>query len=366
MTKAKLSGRSPISTIAVMIRRWRLWRRGDCFNLVTPRWLVTIYFPWSILNCQVEVTPLASAKQLSWGAFPEDEQRAGDEHRGIGPYDDAQEQGEGKVVQHLPSGQGQRNEDQNDGQRHNDGPAQDLVHSIVDDRLERVPMARLEIFPDPVEDHDGVCQGVPRQRQEGGDDQEGDLLLQHVENPQHCQHVVKGRDRRRNPEPELKAGRNVDNDAQHRNRDGDERILLELLPDGRADLVTGIDDERDRREILLEDLQDLLGNFLLNSRLGLDTDQQLVALGDILDLNLREPVTAHGLPGLFDRNRLVKLQLDGRPPCEVDPQVRRPPPDLDQRDQADEHKHARQCKGVPPQTHEIDGRFAEDLQHIRL
>src|SRR5881409_1754605 len=95
----------------------------------------------------------------------------------MGADDDAQEQGEGKVVQHLPSGQGERDEDQNDGQRHNDGPAQNLVHGIVDDCLEGVPMAYLEVFPDPVEDHDGIRQGVPRQRQEGGDDQEGDLLI---------------------------------------------------------------------------------------------------------------------------------------------------------------------------------------------
>src|SRR5207245_1588108 len=172
MTKAKLRGRSPISTMAVMIRRWRLWLRRECFNSVTPGWLITAYFPWCIPNC------------------------------------------------------------------------------IVDDCRERVPMAHLEIFPDPVEDHDGVCQGISRERQEGGDEQEGDLLLQHVKHPQHGQHVVKGRDRRCNPEPELKAGRDVENDAQHRNRDGDEGILLEPLPDGRTDLITGIDDEGDRREIL--------------------------------------------------------------------------------------------------------------------
>ena len=73
-----------------------------------------------------------------------------------------------------------------------------------------------------------------------------------------------------------------------------------------------------------------------------------------------------GLPGLFDRDRLVELQLDGRPACEVDPQVRRPAPDLDQREQADQDQDARHGEGVPPQPHEIDGRFAEDLKHIRL
>src|SRR3990167_7971209 len=110
MTREKLRGNRPISTMAVMIRRWRLWRRNNCFNPVTPRFFVTTHFPWSIQNCQVQVTPLPAAEQLTGSAFPEDKEGAGDKDRGIGPNDHAQKQRQGEVMQHLASRHGQGNE----------------------------------------------------------------------------------------------------------------------------------------------------------------------------------------------------------------------------------------------------------------
>ena len=85
----------------------------------------------------------------------------------------------------------QRQHHQEDGAAGDDGPGEHLVDAEVDNIAQLAAFAG-QIFPDAVEDHHRVGEGVARQGEERRDHQQGDLHVQQPEDPQDRQDVVEG------------------------------------------------------------------------------------------------------------------------------------------------------------------------------
>ena len=69
------------------------------------------------------------------------------------------------------------NHDDQGGEGGEDGSAQGLVDAGVHGVCKGTPAEPPRVLPNPVEDDDGVVQGIPHDGQERGDDAEGDLPI---------------------------------------------------------------------------------------------------------------------------------------------------------------------------------------------
>src|SRR5512140_1423732 len=105
-------------------------------------------------------------------AAPDGDERAGHEDRGVRPDHDPHRESQREVVQDDPAEDQQRNDGDEDGQRRDDVPAEDLVDAQVDRLGERLQLPEAYILPDPVEDDDRVGQRVPADREQRGDEEE--------------------------------------------------------------------------------------------------------------------------------------------------------------------------------------------------
>ena len=94
---------------------------------------------------------LGSARPGPLSMMPPEDQRAGDVDARIGASDDADQEGEGKVVNGAApedkEGQGR----QKDGARGDDRSAQSLVQRLVDQIFEGSAHSHLEVFPNAIE-----------------------------------------------------------------------------------------------------------------------------------------------------------------------------------------------------------------------
>src|SRR3990172_3438063 len=133
-------------------------------------------------------------------AAPEGDDRAGHEDRGVGSDHDPDREGQGEVVQDDPAEDQQRYGGDEDRQRGDDGPAEDLVDAQVDRLGEGPPLPETDVLPDPVEDDDRVRERVPPDGKQRRDEEEVLLDSEDPEDPHQGKDVVEGGDRRRNAE----------------------------------------------------------------------------------------------------------------------------------------------------------------------
>ena len=82
----------------------------------------------------------------------------------------------------------------------------------------------------------------------------------------------------------------------------------------------------------------------------LDLDEELVPLGELLELAVLEAVVIQGLTGFVQVEGLLKFELNGRPAGEVDPQVGVAAHQLHKGDNAQGNEEGGENKGVFPQT----------------
>ena len=129
--------------------------------------------------------------------MPVDEQRAGDEEGREGAGDDADEQGEGKAADDLAAEDEQGDDDDERQARGEDGAAEGLIEAFVDDRRKVVPPPAAHVFAHAVEDDDGVVQGVADDGQQCRHDLQVEFTVENRQQPHGDEHVVIHGDQRR-------------------------------------------------------------------------------------------------------------------------------------------------------------------------
>src|SRR5579863_9043038 len=88
--------------------------------------------------------------------LPGHQHRGGDRNRGIGSNNDADNQCEGKSVEHFTTKNEERKHGDEGQARGEHGPAQSLVDAAVDQVRQTIAAADAEVFTDAVEDDNGV------------------------------------------------------------------------------------------------------------------------------------------------------------------------------------------------------------------
>ena len=125
-------------------------------------------------------------------------------------------------------------------------------------------------------------------------------LCRTIEDAEHREHVVHGRDGRGHAELELEPEGDVDDDPDDRDRDGPQRLLLERLADHRPDFLDADHFKGIVRKFLLEQGLDLVRGAL---RLP-EPDQDLVSsFADLLDRRALEAALLESCSRLVDRPR---------------------------------------------------------------
>src|SRR5579872_1390199 len=109
---------------------------------------------------------------------PEQHDRAGNEHRRIRAYDNSTNQGEREAMQHRTAEQEQGDHGEERQARRHDGSAQRLVDGAIHHLLQGLAPRDLEIFADPIEDHDRVVHRITDQGQQGRDHRHRNLLVE--------------------------------------------------------------------------------------------------------------------------------------------------------------------------------------------
>ena len=147
---------------------------------------------------------------------PPQHQRAGDVDGRIGAGDDADEEGEGEVVDHAAAEKVERHRGEEHRAGGDDGAAQGLVERLIDDIAEAAANAELQVFPDTVEDDDGVVDGKADDGQHGGDHGGVEFAAGEAVAADGHQHVVQDGDDGTDGEGEFVAERHVNQDAEQR------------------------------------------------------------------------------------------------------------------------------------------------------
>ena len=129
-------------------------------------------------------------------AFPINQKDAGDKNRGIGAHRHSNQQGKGKVVDDLPSQKKQCQHHQKCGSRGQYGSTQGLIDADVDEFGERAFATPSGIFPNPVEDDDGIVQGISDNGQKRRHDNQGEFLAGDGERPHGDEDIMNQRDDR--------------------------------------------------------------------------------------------------------------------------------------------------------------------------
>src|ERR1017187_3612703 len=109
------------------------------------------------------------AKLRSLTFVPPEDQRAGDVDAGVGACNDANEKGEGKVVNRAAAKDIKRQGCQEYSAGGDNGAAQGLVDRLVYHFAERSAGPQLQVLADTVKDNYGVVGGKADNRQDGGD-----------------------------------------------------------------------------------------------------------------------------------------------------------------------------------------------------
>ena len=111
-----------------------------------------------------------------------------------------------------------------DGAR--DRPGDGVVDDLDDARLSHLA----EVFPDPVGDHHRLVHRIAEHREHGGEHGQRELPLEQREKTQDDDHVVQVGDDRRDPEFPFEAHREIADDAERGDEQGEGAVLGELAP----------------------------------------------------------------------------------------------------------------------------------------
>ena len=193
-------------------------------------------------------------------------------------------------MQDLRAGGGQGNEHQDDRQGDDHGPTEDLIDGGVDDPLKGLLSTSPQILSDPVKDDDRIREEVARQGEQRGHYEQRDLLVQGEEDAKHRQDIVQRRHGGGHTKAQVKPYGNRDHNPHHRDGDGNQRVLLQLLPHGRPDFHAGFHDKGRPRKCCSYRLEDSLGHLVFQGGLGLEPDQQLVFRDEVLEFNVGPPM----------------------------------------------------------------------------
>ena len=139
-----------------------------------------------------------------------------------------------------------------------DRPAQRLVDGDVDDVVQRIAPHRPQVLAHAVEDDDRVVGREAGDRQERRDDVQRQVVAEEGQERERHEQVVNRRDDRADGEAELKAERDVGQDADERQDGGPDALARQLLADRRTDDL-GADDVELAEIGLLERRLDLIG-----------------------------------------------------------------------------------------------------------
>ena len=115
--------------------------------------------------------------------FPVDNEYAGHKDGWIGPDSHADKKGKREIVDDFPTKneEGQNNEKGSPGGQQ--GAAKSLIDAWIDNFNERAFAPAAQIFPDPVENHDCVIEGITDDGQKRGHCNQGKFLVEYGKSP---------------------------------------------------------------------------------------------------------------------------------------------------------------------------------------
>ena len=140
-----------------------------------------------------------------------------------------------KPLQHLATEQVERDHAQQRRPGRDDRPRQRLVHRDVDDMREMVPAHAAHVLADAIEDDDRVVDRVAGNRQQAGDHVQRQVVLEEGQEREADEQVVERGGDGADGKTELKAERDVGQDAAESEHRGHESLPLQLLAHHRSD-----------------------------------------------------------------------------------------------------------------------------------
>src|SRR5690606_2252392 len=163
-------------------------------------------------------------------------------------------------------------------------------------------------LPHAVENDHGVVHRITDNRQQGGNGGEIELQLQNAEYSDRRHHVVHQRNDGAERELPLEPEPDVDQHQGNGDDDGENTILYQFAADLRADDLDAAVFDR-VAEFGLDRVDDALRGFLIVIAGRLDTDQDIVCLAKLLNLNFAEAEPAEVRAQLADVGRAVGRYL---------------------------------------------------------
>src|SRR5690242_21151959 len=154
------------------------------------------------------ILPPASRSETSWDVFatagfiagcgsgayrnavaaaptiPRDHQRCSNSKTGVRSYHNPYHQGKGESTKHLAAHQEQDEHSKESQAAGQDGSREGLVDGLVDHVRKRFPAQQMVVLPNAIKNDDRVVHGITDQRQQGGDDRQGNLEAQQREKSQ--------------------------------------------------------------------------------------------------------------------------------------------------------------------------------------
>ncbi len=132
-------------------------------------------------------------------------------------------------MKYFPAKEGQWNQHQHDCQCSDHRPTQHLIDPGIDHLVDGLPASNTKIFSNPIKDHDRIGQRIACQRQQCGNNQQGNLFIQNIENSQYDEHIVKCCKRGRNAKTNFKPRRDIEDNPNDGDKNCHKRVCLKFL-----------------------------------------------------------------------------------------------------------------------------------------
>src|SRR5579863_2204677 len=243
----------------------------------------------------------------------EDQNRTGYVNRRIGADDNAAHQREREPVQYLTAEQKQRQGGQQREARRQNGSAQGLVHTQVDDRFQLFTAKKLEVLADAVERDDGVVHRIADQGQQGGNHGERNLFVEERKQADGDDSVVEHRHHRRCAIDPFEAERDVNQHPTEGVKNRQDRFVLEFRPNSGANLIYADNRQRVKIKLLLEYVQDLRGYSWYRSEIVEAVNQAgvLRPVANDIGCEVIDLLVIHGHAGVLERGAKLIGQCVG-------------------------------------------------------
>ena len=152
--------------------------------------------------------------------FKKKHDRAGDEHRRICSKNNTDQQGQSKIVDDCPAEKKQGQHRQENGERSQNGSAQRLINTQINNIAQLLFGIQLHIFPDSVEHNDGIVNGETDNEEYRCQNRYSEFHIQKRNSADDNNDIVNQSDNPAQSVAELKTPADINQHGQPRKNDG--------------------------------------------------------------------------------------------------------------------------------------------------